>query len=135
MEQLLLWQEYKKSSHRRCSIIKVSLEISQNSQERACVGVSATLLKKRLQQRCFPMNFGKFLRTSFSTEHLPVTASLPPIHYPFINHPYIKTRSSSKNTKQIIKAKTLQINEKAYPRYRCAFKTLPSICDGVLVKK
>ena len=93
------------------------------------------LLKKRLQQRCFPMNFGKFLRTSFSTEHLPATASLPPMHYPFINHPYIKTRSSSKNTKQIIKAKTLQINEKAYPRYRCAFKTLPSICDGVLVKK
>ena len=31
---------------------------------------SATLLKKRLQHRCFPVNFSKFLRTPFLTEHL-----------------------------------------------------------------
>ena len=30
----------------------------------------ATLLKKRLWHRCFPVNFAKFLRTSFPTEHL-----------------------------------------------------------------
>ena len=30
----------------------------------------ATLLKKRLWHRCFPVNFAKFLRTSFVTEHL-----------------------------------------------------------------
>ena len=30
----------------------------------------ATLLKKRLWQRGFPVNFAKFLRTSFVTEHL-----------------------------------------------------------------
>ena len=30
----------------------------------------ATLLKKRLWHRCFPVNFGKFLRTPFITEHL-----------------------------------------------------------------
>ena len=30
----------------------------------------ATLLKKRLWHRCFPVNFTKFLRTSFLTEHL-----------------------------------------------------------------
>ena len=35
----------------------------------------ATLLKKRLWQRCefseiFPVNFAKFLRTAFFTEHL-----------------------------------------------------------------
>ena len=30
----------------------------------------ATLLKKRLWHRCFPMNFAKFLRTPFLTEHL-----------------------------------------------------------------
>ena len=30
----------------------------------------ATLLKKRLWHRCFPVNFAKFLRTSFLTEHL-----------------------------------------------------------------
>ena len=29
----------------------------------------ATLLKKRLWHRCFPVNFTKFLRTPFSTEH------------------------------------------------------------------
>ena len=30
----------------------------------------ATLLKKRLWRRCFPVNFVKFLRTPFLTEHL-----------------------------------------------------------------
>ena len=30
----------------------------------------ATLLKKRLWHRCFPLNFAKFLRTPFLTEHL-----------------------------------------------------------------
>ena len=30
----------------------------------------ATLLKKRLWHRCFPLNFVKFLRTPFYTEHL-----------------------------------------------------------------
>ena len=29
----------------------------------------ATLLKKRLYHRCLPVNFAKFLRTSFVTEH------------------------------------------------------------------
>ena len=29
-----------------------------------------TLLKKRLWRRCFPVNFAKFLRTSFLTKHL-----------------------------------------------------------------
>ena len=32
--------------------------------------VPATLLKKRLWRRCFPVNFAKFLRTPFLTEHL-----------------------------------------------------------------
>ena len=31
---------------------------------------SATLLKKRLQHRCFPVKFAKYLRASFFTEHL-----------------------------------------------------------------
>ena len=64
----------------RCSVKKVFLEISQNSQENTCARVSllivaglrsATLLKKRLWRRCFPVNFAKFLRTPFLTEHLP----------------------------------------------------------------
>ena len=33
-------------------------------------GRSPTLLKKRLWHRCFPVNFQKFLRTHFLTEHL-----------------------------------------------------------------
>ena len=35
----------------------------------------ATLLKKRLWHRCFPVNFAAFLRTPFFTEHLRMTAS------------------------------------------------------------
>ena len=51
----------------RCSVKKVFLEISQNSQENAC---AATLLKKRLWHRYFPVNFAKFLKTPFLTGHL-----------------------------------------------------------------
>ena len=49
-----------------CSAEKAFLEISQNSQENACARVS--FLKKILWHRCFPVNFAKFLRTSFLTE-------------------------------------------------------------------
>ena len=52
---------------RRCSVKKVFLEILQNSQENTCARVS---VKKRLWHRCFPVNFAKFLRTPFLTEHL-----------------------------------------------------------------
>ena len=47
---------------------KVFLEISKNSQQNTCVLElrPATLLKKKLWHRCFPMNFAKFLRTPFS---------------------------------------------------------------------
>ena len=64
----------------RCSVKKVFLEISRNSQENARARVSffnkvaglrtATLLEKRLWQRCFPVNFAKFLGTPSFTEHL-----------------------------------------------------------------
>ena len=39
---------------------KKFLKISQILQENTCVGVS---IKKRLQHRCFPVKFAKFLRT------------------------------------------------------------------------
>ena len=74
---------------RNCSVKKVFLKNSQNSQENICVRVSfliklqasdlffnkvaglkpATLLKKRLWHRCFLMNFEKFLRKLFLKEH------------------------------------------------------------------
>ena len=38
--------------------------------------MSATLLKKRLQHMRSPVNFAKFLRTPFFTEHLRTTASI-----------------------------------------------------------
>ena len=70
----------------RCSVKKVFLKISQNSQKNTCAKVSfliklrnlrpATLLKKRLWHRCFPVNFVKFPRTPFFTEHLRTTASV-----------------------------------------------------------
>ena len=50
---------------------KVFLEISQNSQESTCardsflIKLQATLLKKSLWHRSFPVNFAKFLRTAF----------------------------------------------------------------------
>ena len=50
---------------------KLSIKISQNSQENICARVSfliITLLKKGLWHRCFLVNFAKFLRTPFKTE-------------------------------------------------------------------
>ena len=68
----LIWML--RSSHQRCSAKKVFLEISRNSQETTCARISfliklqaapATLLKKRLWHRCFPVNFTKSIRTPF----------------------------------------------------------------------
>ena len=70
-----------RSSHLEVFVKKVFLEILENSQEDTCVRVSfliklqtfmrpATLLKKRLWHRCFPVNFAKFIKTRFHTEHL-----------------------------------------------------------------
>ena len=59
---------------RKCFVKKVFLEILQNSQETTCAKVfsnkvtslkPATLLKKRIWHRCFPVNFRKFLETPF----------------------------------------------------------------------
>ena len=55
----------------RCSVKKMFLEISQNSQENICSRVSFLIIsKKRLWHRCLPVNFVKFLRTPFYKEHL-----------------------------------------------------------------
>ena len=65
---------YFRSSHLRCSLKKVLLEISQNSLENTCARDSlliklharpAALLKKSLWYRCLLVNFAKFLRTPF----------------------------------------------------------------------
>ena len=63
-----------KSSHRRCSVRKgVLRNFSKFTGKHLCqslflikIGLRpATLLKKRLWHRCFPVNFVKFLRTPF----------------------------------------------------------------------
>ena len=51
----------------RCSAKMVFLEISQNSQENSCARVSFLI---KLQAKCFPVNFVKFLRAPFLKEHL-----------------------------------------------------------------
>ena len=56
---------------RRCSVEKVFLEISQNSQENTCARISFLIkLQKRLWHRYFPVYFAKFLRPPLFTEHL-----------------------------------------------------------------
>ena len=77
-----------RSSHRRCSVIKGVLRnfskfrgkhLSQILFLNKVAGLlfnkvaglrPATLLKNRLWHRCFPVDFAKFLRTPFVTEHL-----------------------------------------------------------------
>ena len=56
-----LFNVYKKHSPSQ----KMFLEISQNSQENTCSLRPATLFKKTLWRRWFPVNFAKFLRTAF----------------------------------------------------------------------
>ena len=53
----------------RPEVLKMFLKISQNSQENTCARVSffATLLKKRLWHKCFPVSFAKFSRAHFNT--------------------------------------------------------------------
>ena len=52
-----------RSSHRRCSIKKMFLKNSQNSQENTCARVS--FLNKVAGLRRFPLNFANFLRIPF----------------------------------------------------------------------
>ena len=57
----------------RCSVKKLFLEISENSQENASFLIKlqalflmpATLLKKRLWHRCSPVNFGEISKNTF----------------------------------------------------------------------
>ena len=65
-----------RSSHRRCSVCTVKKGVLRNfakfTGKHLCQSLflnkvagltPATLLKKRLWHRCFPVNFAKFLRT------------------------------------------------------------------------
>ena len=77
-----------RSSHQRCSIIKgVLLNFAKFTGKDLYQGVflnkvaglrPATSLRKRLWHRCFPLNFAKFIRTSFYRTPL-VSSSRTPI--------------------------------------------------------
>ena len=55
-----------RSSHRRCSVRIGVLRNFAIHRKTPVLGLRpATLLKKRLWHRCFPVNFAKFLRTPF----------------------------------------------------------------------
>ena len=53
-----------RSSHWRCSVKKMFLEILQNSQENTCTRVSF-LMERRLWHRYFSVNFAKFSKNIF----------------------------------------------------------------------
>ena len=73
---MIFWTEISEAVARRCSVKKVFLKISQNSQERTCarVSVPATLLKKRLTQ-AFSSELWEFFKNTFFTEHARATDS------------------------------------------------------------
>ena len=63
---------YKEAVARRCSVRKMFLKMSQNSQEDTCARVFFLIkLKKRLWHRCFFVNFTKLkILKTFFIEHL-----------------------------------------------------------------
>ena len=81
---LVWWEINFRSNHSRCSVKKGVLKnFSKSTGKHLCQSLfnkvaglrSATLLKRRLWHRCFPVNFAKFLRTPFCTDHLWTIAS------------------------------------------------------------
>ena len=69
-------------SHQRCSIKKVFLEISQNSQENACARVCfliklqvCNFIKRETLAQVFACEFYEFSKNTFFTEHLWMAAS------------------------------------------------------------
>ena len=60
------WSSVDRSSRPKVFCEKGVLKFSQNSQENTCVFFNKDFInKKRFQYRCFPVNFVKFLATSF----------------------------------------------------------------------
>ena len=62
---VLFFENSYRSSHRRCSVKKGVLKKFAKFTGKHLRQRPATLSKKRLWRRCFPVNFAKFLRTPF----------------------------------------------------------------------
>ena len=78
-------QSLVRSSHRRCFVRKVFLEILENSQENTCARVSfliklqasaCNFIKKETLAQLFCCEFCKIYKDTFFTEHLRTTASV-----------------------------------------------------------
>ena len=77
---------------RRCSVKKMSLKISQNSQENTCVGVSfliklqsetCNFIKKETPTHVFSSEFGEMFKNFFFKEHLRANASANDFNFIF----------------------------------------------------
>ena len=70
-------QRYAKAAVRRCSVKKVFLEISENSQANTCVRVSeaCNFIKKETLAQVFSCEFCKISKNTFSYKTPPVAAS------------------------------------------------------------
>ena len=80
--QLLFLKTFSTSSHKGCSVKKVFLEISQNSQENTCARASfliklqaCSFIKKETLAQAFLCEFCEISKNIFFTEHLWTTAS------------------------------------------------------------
>ena len=81
MGKAISFRESPEAVARRSSIKKEFLEILQNSQENTCASLffnkvaglgpqACNFINKETLAQVFPVNFAKFLRTPFFTEHL-----------------------------------------------------------------
>ena len=91
MWSLRLWGSAK-SSHRRCSIKKVFLKISENSQENTCVRASflinlqaetCNFIKKETLTQVFSCEFSEIFKNNFFAEQLRATDSVQHKVYDF----------------------------------------------------
>ena len=106
----------------RCFVKKVFIEISQNSQENTCARArpqASNLLKKKLCYRCFPVNFAKFLRTPFLTEHLLWSNKMKKVERWFFKDPLLFSYGSTNSCGVAISfcgLKSLHIIDKKYDK-------------------
>ena len=106
----------------RCSMEKFFLEILQNSQVTLCQSHffnkvagprPATLIKKRLWHRCFPVNFAKYLRTRFLKKHFWVTTSEYLMHFNVMSQIFKIREYTIKEKNNFLKHPTYYIQMKS----------------------
>ena len=128
-----------RSSHRRCSVRKgVLRKFTKYTRKHLCLSLffnkvaglrPATLLKKRLRRRCFPMNYAKFLTFSQITSGQLLLKSLSErilkwTYIPFYDYRFSRFEQFYKQGNFLVKfplCKISKIEEKI--SYSWVFKT------------